>query len=178
MDYVYLRVFLENYSLPTLIISAIISVITLIYDKFFADKLPVIIRNFLPFFLGVILYFAYDMLFVLKCFSFSAGTFSAGFLSGSLSVIMTSSLYRLKHGKPLNINAVHVLIENLISDYVNADSLCTTVDVIKGLIDKDINLAQAQIEDLLSSQALNTDKAELKAISYLIVKAVTAVKQK
>ncbi len=178
MDYVYLRVFLENYSLPTLVISAIISVITLIYDKFFADKLPLAIRNFLPFFLGIVLYYAYDMIFVLKCFSFSVGTFSAGFLSGSLSIIMTSSIYKLKSGKPLNTNAVSVLIENLIADYVNRESLYSMVEIIKGLIENDVNTAQAKIEDLLSNQAVETDKIELKAISYMLVKAVTAVKQR
>jgi hypothetical protein len=173
-----LKVFLENYSLPTLIISAVVSAITLVYDKFLAQKMPTWIRNFIPFILAIIFYFAYDMLFVLKSFSFSLGTFSAGFLSGSLSIVITASIYKLKSGKPINVNAIAVLIESLISDYVSDDAIFSSVNVIQDILDSDVASAEEQIEEILACNSVNKTELELKAISALIVKAVSAVKQK
>ena len=178
MDYIYLKVFLENYSLPTLIISAVVSAITLVYDKFLAEKMPAWVRNFMPFVLAIIFYFAFDMIFVIKSFNFSLGTFSAGFLSGSLSIVITSSVYKLKSEKPINVNAVAMLIESLISDYVSSDALYSSVNVIKDIIDNAEINAEEQVEEILILNSVNKTELEIKAISALIVKAVSAVKQK
>ncbi|MBQ8427350.1 MAG: hypothetical protein IJX16_06310 [Clostridia bacterium] len=179
MNYVYLRVFIENYSLPTLIISSIVSVLNLLYDKFCADKLPATVRNFLPFLLSTILYYTYDMIFVLHGFTFSAGTFSAGVLSGSLSVIITASVYKLKNGKPISANAEILLIENLLSNYVKADLISYTASTIKSILDGENEDKEQQIFDtVLKNSDTEINSVELKVMVALIIKAVMAVKTK
>ena len=178
MDFVYLRVFLENYSLPTLVISVAVMVLNLIYDRFFADKFPLIVKNFLPFTLAIVFYYTYDMIFVLNAFTFTKGTFSAGILSGSLSIIMSSSIYKLKNGSGLTTDVIYLLIESLISDYVNKDTLCTTTNLIKNLIESDGESKEERITSTLKDNSSIATETELKALSCLIIKAVTSLKQK
>ena len=179
MDYIYLKEFLENYSLPTLIIAVIVAVITLLYDKFLSQKLPNVIRNFIPFAISIILYFSYDMVFVVKNFSFSTGTFSAGMLSGSLSVILTSSVYRLKNGKPLNTNAVYLIIESLITDYVATENVYSVASALSEVVNgTNENANQTVYNLLLEHTHKGIDEQEIKALSFLIVKATNAVKIK
>ncbi len=179
MNYVYLRVFIENYSLPTLIISAIVAIMNLLYDKFFAEKLPTAVRNLVPFLLSILLYFAYDMIFVLQDFTFSAGTFSAGILSGSLSIVLTTSVYKLQNGKPISVNAEHMLIERLLEGYVTAELIDYTASTVKAILDEDNENAEEQIVLFLTENCnANLNQIELKAMVSLIIKAVKAIKQK
>ncbi len=178
MDYIYLREFLENYSLPTLIIAVTVAVLSLLYDKFLSSKLPNVIRNFIPFALSIVMYFAYDMIFVVKNFTFSAGTFSAGMLSGSLSVILTSSVYKLKSGKPLSTNATYIVIESLISDYVIADKLGIVVNTLSQITSsQDDNTQQNVLATLSENVCGEFNESELKALAVLIIKAVQAIRK-
>lgn len=179
MDYIYLREFLENYSLPTLIIAGIVALLTLIYDRFLSEKLPNVIRNFIPFTLAVVFYFAYDMVFIVKGFSFSRGTFSAGMLSGSLSVIITSAVYKLKNGKTFNLNCdkANTIIESLISDYVIAENITNVASALKEIVAINDNNAHQDVYNTLVENALNEfNEYELKALSLLIIKAVQAIR--
>lgn len=177
MNYTYLKVFIENYSLPTLIISGTVALINLLYDKFLAEKLPNTARTFLPFVLSILLYYAYDMIFVVNGFAFSKGTFSAGILSGSLSVIMSSSVYKLKNGKPVSFNTRMVLVENLLKGIVSESNLAVTVNEILYILDSEILSKEQEIINTVKKNAeLDIDDSDVKAISLLIVKAVSSVK--
>lgn len=179
MNYVYLKDFLENYSLPTLTIAVLVSVIVLIYDKFLSAKSPKTIRNFLPFVLAIALYFAYNAIFVCRAFVFSADAFSAGILSGSLSVIITSSFYKIKSGKPIAVNAVAIIIESLIAGYVNDSVLSTTANLIGDILDKEPDLALEKVTETITENSSTPISAiELKSVSSLIIKAVTAIKNR
>jgi hypothetical protein len=179
MNYVYLRVFIENYSLPTLAISGIVAILMLLYDKFLASKLPTTVRNFLPFLLSTILYYAYDMVFVVGGFVFSKGTLSAGILSGSLSIIITSSIYKLKNGKPISLDNKSVLIEHILTGFISQELLKATVTEIISIINSEIiDKEQVITETISNNSQAQMEIAEIKALSSLIVKAVSSVKQK
>lgn len=179
MNYVYLRVFIENYSLPTLVISAIVAIMNLLYDKFFAEKLPSKVRNLIPFLLSILLYFAYDMIFVLHNFTFSPGTFSAGILSGSLSIVLTTSVYKLKSGKPISINAETMLIEHILSSFVSAELISNTATEIKAILDENNQDLEEQIIQCITKNCQSEiNSIELKAMATLMIKAVKAIKQK
>jgi hypothetical protein len=179
MNYVYLRVFIENYSLPTLAISGIVAILMLLYDKFLASKLPTTVRNFLPFLLSTVLYYAYDMVFVIGGFAFSKGTFPAGILSGSLSVIITSSMYKLKSGKPISLDNKSVLVEHLLTGFIKQELLkSTATEIIAILDDETMDKEHAITEKISQNTQEQMSVAEIKALSSLIVKAVISVKQK
>lgn len=179
MNYAYLRVFIENYSLPTLAISGVVAILMLLYDKFLASKLPTTVRNFLPFLLSTILYYAYDMVFVVGGFAFSKGTFSAGILSGSLSVIITSSIYKLKSGKIISFDSKTVLIEHILTGIVKQELLKATITEIIAIIDSQgIDKEQVITETISKNLQEQMELTEIKALSTLIVKAVSSVKQK
>lgn len=179
MNYTYLIVFVENYSLPTLTIAGLVAVLSLIYDRFFANRLPVYVKNVFPFILSIIFYYTFDMIFVLRSFCFSAGTFSAGILSGSLSIIIKASVYRLKDGKSVNVDNQALIIENLLTGLVKQDLVHVVINEIKEILNGEtLDKELAIINTLTQNTNEKHDSIELKVIASIIVKAVSAVKQK
>lgn len=174
MDYVYLKEFFTDYTLPTCIIAVAVAILTLLYDRFFSDKLPLIIRSYAPFIISVLLYIAYDMLFVSRAFIFHENTMYAGLLSGSLSAVIVSSVMRIKRGKPLSISTTALLIESIITGYVREDNLTTVAKGIEEIVVKNSSDPDADALELFIRQNIkdNFSDEELKGLTQLIITAV------
>ncbi len=179
MDFVFLKDFLSDYSLPTLIISSVVAVLSLIFDKFLAEKLPAGMKNYIPFGLAIILYFVYDMIFVCLSFSFRTEAFYAGILCGSLSTIIVSIAGKIKKGEPIPLSATTLLIEKLLEDYVSKESATATALIIEQLIvasddgSGEYALTKIEIYEALKKQSeINLSDEQYFHIAGLILSAV------
>ncbi len=179
MDYVLLKDFFANYSLPVLIIALSVGLIKFIFDKFFSDKIFKPLWSYLPFALCTVIYIAYDMLFVLKAFAFNAHSLYAGVLSGSLSVVFSSALKKIDAGKPLNVSQTVLLIEGMLHGFISENLLNQTA------IELEKVLSETPSEQDLSNRVANTIKTnayslfsddDLMHLALLIIQSVKSLK--
>ena len=178
MDDLFLQDFLVSYSLPTLIVSVIVCTVSLTLNKFF-DKMPKLLKVYLPFLMAIILYFLYDMIFVIKTFSFRQETFYAGILSASLSVILSSSLSRIFQGKPFSVNKTILLIEGILEGYISQTSLSQTAYIIEEILlnCQDAIEQQKQVENVLKENGDELIIREASHLTKLIIEAVSSIKR-
>jgi len=174
MDYVYLKEFFSDYTLPTLIIALIVGIATLIYDRFLSGKLPAIVRSYAPFILSITLYFAFDMIFVSKAFTFKKNAFYAGVLSGSLSVVIVSSIDRIKRGKPLSLSTTAMLIESIITGYVIEENLQRVALDIEKTIATETDAHDTVSKILLNNSLSEITEQDRANLTTLIITAVRA----
>ena len=178
MDQVYLKEFFTVYSLPTVIVAAI-TALTVILCDLFIKGLPGIIKSLAPFVLSFILYFAYDMIFVLHAFCFRYEALYAAFLSSSLSAIIIAAVNKIKRGEPLPTSAVVLLIESLLAEYVNKNNLATTAKNIEAIIeekDQDQALIVERVACEIKGSATELNQSQATFAARIIIEAVDALK--
>ncbi len=178
MEYVYLTDFFATYSLPTLIIALTVSIITFIVNKFLASKLSLTIRSYLPFILSIALYVSYDIIFVSGAFSINLNSLYAGMLCGSMSLIIGGALARIKKGKPLSVSQTVLLIESILTGFVQAESLSRTATDVEGLIaDTAENTDAISIaETIKENSAPDIDESEFLRLAKVIITAIFSAK--
>lgn len=178
MDYVYLKEFLASYSLPTLVIALVVTVVSLVTDKLAGNKLPAAIKTYLPFILSILLTFFYQSYFVFREFSFHTDTFYAGLLSGSLSALANGLIGRIKRGEPLSVSATAVIIESIICGYVNEKILAKVALSIEKLYLEEETFDQEKVAEILKNHsAEDLSETQCMDIAKLIVEAVNAVRR-
>lgn len=178
MNNLYLQDFLVSYSLPTLVVSVIVCTISLTLNKFF-EKMPKLLKAYLPFILAIILYFAFDIIFVLKTFELRQETLYAGLLSASLSAIFTSLLKKILQGKVVNVNKTILLIEGILEGYISQNCLTETAYIIEQILlscSDDVE-QETQVENALREKSGDCAGADLKYLAKLIIKAVSSIKR-
>ena len=177
MNDLFLQDFLVSYSLPTLIVATIVCTFSLTLNKFF-EKMPKLLKVYLPFILAIFLYFAYDIIFVLKTFRFRQETLYAGLLSASLSTIICSSLRKLLQGKIVNVSKTAILIEGILEGYVNQNCLTQTAYVIEQILltCQDSIEQEIQVENALKENG-DILESDLKYLAKLIIEAVSSIKR-
>lgn len=136
MNFIDFFVFFENYSLPTIIISAVITLLTVLFDKFFSKNLSVSVKGYAPFVFGVILYFIYDSVFVSKRLNFSEDVVSAGIICGSLSCILFSLFKKIISGDFSPLNQAELSVYKTLSPYISGKKINKTVKKIIALLDE------------------------------------------
>ncbi len=174
----YLQDFLVSYSLPTLIVAVIVCTVSLTLNKFF-DKMPKLLKVYLPFLMAILLYFCYDMIFVLKAFTFRYETFCTGILSASLSIILSSSLSKIFQGKPFSVNKTILLIEGILDGYISQNCLSQTAYVIEEILlnCQDTIEQEKQVENVLRNNGDESIVAEASHLTKLIIEAVSSIKR-
>ncbi len=178
MDYILLKDFIAYYSLPTVIIAIIVGGINFIIYKFADNKIPKTIKNFIPFILSVIIYFAFDAIFIEKALRLKTDTFYAGILCGSLSLIITSAVKKISSGKNLPFNAVALLIESLLESYFSGNALVDAVKVVEGVLNNQTDDLETHVGVALKNlEGTKISEDEIIKLSYTIVKAVNALKK-
>ncbi len=179
MEYVYLKDFFATYSLPTLVIALIVSVITFIFNRFLSNKLSKSTRAYLPFIISIALYLAYDMIFVCGEFKINVNSIYAGVLCGSTSLVIGGALARIKTGKPLSVSQTVLLIESILAGFVEAESLSSTATAIEGLIaDTEENTNADSIANAIKENANDSiDESELIRLAKLIITAIFSSKK-
>lgn len=178
MDYLILQDILTTYSFPTLIVAVIVCAVTLTINKFF-DKLPKLLKVYIPFLLAIIFYTIYEMIFVLHAFDFRIESLYAGLLSGSLSAIISSAINRLNKGKSIGTSATVLLIESILEGYIDTNYITKiAVEIEKELITKaDISLLEENIIKKLKNASSDISAYELSRLAKLILSAVSSIKK-
>lgn len=168
---------LTSYSLPTIVIAIIVCSASLTLNKFF-NRLPKTLRIYIPFLISIVLYYIYDMAFVLHEFAFRSETLYAGIFSGSVSTIISSSITKLLQGKPINTNATIVLIENIMRGYIDQKVLTKTASEIEKLLfDSDQDLRQKNLIALLTEITTELSQMDICNLAKLIIVAVDSIKK-
>ena len=121
------------------------------------------------------------MIFCVHAFTIRLESLSAGMLSGSLTLIILSSIKRISNGEPLNLGITVMLIKNLISGYVSEDKEIFTAQTIDSLINLNGENETEQLTyDLVSILKENSVNVlpdyEYRAVAKIIFRAVKALK--
>ena len=177
MDYLFLQDFLVSYSLPTLAVAGLTCIVSLVMQKFFGS-LPKTVKSYIPFLLAIILYFAYDTLFVNKGLIFTKGALYGGILSGSLSVIFYSTITKIFKGKPISANATILLIEGILNGYIAQDLLTkTALQIEKVLSNGDSTIFEQQVVDAITYNCSDISSADVIHLAKLIIAGVKSIKK-
>lgn len=179
MDYIIIKDFLANYSLPTLIIAVGVFIICSVLFHFLKSKISANLKTYLPFISCVVIYFAYDMIFVERAFTLKGEAFYAGILCGSLSVVFSTAVDKIATGKPLQLSATALLIEGILDGFITSGTLTETAILIENvLLSTEIN-DNAKKQNVMSTIQQHSDKpltqAELMNITNLIMKSVDSI---
>ncbi len=179
MEYVYLTDFFATYSLPTLIIAVVVSIITFLINRFLSAKLSVSTRSYLPFIISIAMYIAYDMIFVCKAFEINTNSLYAGMLCGSMSLIIGGALARIKKGKPLSVSQTVLLIESILSGFVHNESLTQTATSVEGLIaeTEDATDLDGIANKIKENSVEGIDDGEFIRLAKLIITAIFSSKK-
>ena len=116
MDYQNLINLLQTFGLPTITITLIISIVFYILNK--NVQLKYGIKYYAPIILGIVLYSAYDMIFITKAFDLRIECVFSGSISGVLSFSFSASFNRIINGKPLTNDLNILTVEGIIGDFV------------------------------------------------------------
>jgi len=133
MDSFNLLGFLESYTLPSLIISAITAVAYILFDRFFSEKIKFSVKSYFPFATGILLNFLFELIST-KRLSFGAEIFSSGILCGSLATMVFALFKRIKRGETAKFDAVLMIIEGIICDYVSDSAINVTAMAIRSIL--------------------------------------------
>lgn len=177
MDVLY-KNFLTTYSLPTVFIALAVGIFSFLCKKTKLDKISPTVKNYFCFFLTIIVYFAYDMIFVSKAFVFNEDAFYAGIVSGSLSKIISATLKRITDGKQSSLNALKLLIEELICEIADENLLSATALSIEKLFanEMDNDKLKEQIINILAANAAKPFTLyEYESMAVLIIQAVKSI---
>lgn len=170
--------FLTAYSYPTIIVAVIVCAVSLSLNGLFI-KLPKTIRIYIPFIISITLYYAYDMIFILNDFFLRGETLYAGILSGSISLIISSSIRKISQGKPIGLGATVLLIEGILYGYIDESILTKTACEIERAISLSTNqaLTEKQIIKALKSSNKGLSTADICHLVKLILVAVENIKK-
>ncbi len=165
MEFQFYSEFFSSFSLPTLLIALIVSIVCALTDKLLKDKISYAVKNQIPFILSVVLYFIYHLIFISRAISFDNQIFLSGIVCGTVSTVMTNLFARIKRGDVnTSASATVLLIEGLINGLVPE---CIKTDVA-------IKLEQALVGlDLLSQGQTQkeTQHDNAKQVILSIIKA-------
>lgn len=173
-----LNEFFADYSLPTLIVSVTVAIFIIVADKFLTDKIPQIIINIAPFIIAIILYFAYDIIFVCKCFLLRVEALYSGILCASFAHVIRSVLSRISKGKPIGLSTTILMIESILSSYV-IDPCKTASDIDNLLsVDEGCDLILQISEIIKLNLKEEVSEEQLLILANLVVKGTNSIKKK
>lgn len=179
MDLVLLKDFLSDYSLPTVVIAVFTGTLSFIGEKLLKEKLPKVVKIYAPFLLSALLYLAYDAIFVKKAFCLNSEAFYAGLLSGSLSKVFYSTVKRIANGKNAGLSTVALLIEGLISEYVEEEKLSAAVGAITELLlnsERSADVGNEILSVIKKGSVKEFSDEELLLLVAIIIKSVESLK--
>lgn len=179
MDYILLKDFFANYSLPVLIIALFVGIMKFILYKFIPTKTPKALMPYIPFIISILLYLAYDMIFVLKAFSFNSNSLYAGVLSGSLSVVCFSALKKIDSGRPLNVSQTVLLIEGMLHGFMSENLLTQTAIELEKVLEEgctDQNLSDRVTSTIKNNAYSLFSDDDLMRLALLIIQTVKSLK--
>lgn len=179
MDYEYLLGLLSAYGIPSVAIGVLVAVVSFILDKLLTAKLNKSIKAYIPFIAGTLFYFVFSVIFFGFENSLKSEVLYSGACSGSLGILIKTTLKRIFKGKTDAKSQTAILIEGIICDYVS-QNLSIAVTAIEAIItetspEETDNLTEYITEALLLHSD-NNDKDELYRIASVLIQAVKTLK--
>lgn len=179
MDYILLKNFLSSYSLPTLVIAIVVALCCFLLEKLIKAKISIMLKAQLPFIFAIITYFAYDMIFISKAFTFTETAFLGGVVCGSLAIIFNTLINKLKRGESASLSAIGLLLEGILEGIVPKTQLHGVIIAVEQLFqlkEKSQDELLLDIELLIKEKAVKkiTD-SDIKAIAHMIYKAISGL---
>lgn len=177
MEYQIIANFLTNYSLPTLAISCIVTIIVQVLVLIFRKKIPNKIKRYLPSILAIILQLFYNFIFVSGKFELNLEVLSSGILSGSLSTVISVVVEKIIDGSISKKEAIIFLIEGIISGFIESENTNKLAKEICTLITKvsDEEKAKLGVLDILTKTS-SCDATELVKLASEIISSVKNLK--
>lgn len=132
MNLIVLQNFFASYSLPSIIIATICFAMVFLLDRLVKNKAIKRLFYLLPFVIGVILNFVYNLIIGASPI-FDAQVLSAGIVSGSLSIIIKVTINKILSGQKLPQSKRAIVITGLIEGHVKKDSVNLVANLIEGI---------------------------------------------
>ncbi|MBE7087050.1 MAG: hypothetical protein E7369_01970 [Clostridiales bacterium] len=143
--------FFKVYGLSAIAIALITAVTKILLDKFLPKKYSQSLKSVLPFGVSTILSFLYNLIFYGFNQSTFEGSISTGLLSGTIALTITTIVYKVKAGKPIDpFNGVRLVIESILADYIDDALLGVAVVAVESIID---NLGEINDEEVVNEVA-------------------------
>ena len=180
MDLLVLENFFNSFSLPTVIISISVAIVYSVTYFFVGEKMPKLVKTYLPFIMGIVIFICYDMIFVSRAFLISQEGFYAGVLCGSISIIITTAIKKVKRGERINLSSTALLIQGILEGYLNQSNAVAVAIMLENLIEQANEDEQTSItvEQLAKTITENTEykfpESELYNLAALILSAVNS----
>ena len=171
MDFLSILEVFEGYSLPIIIISIVISVCTVIVERFFSKKISLVLLSYIPFILGIAIYSLYFLIFLSKEQAFSSDVIYQGVLCGALStvyVVIVENILRGNFSKDLKLAAIRGNIRTL-----TVKNELSVSKKIKLLFeeDKEDEILKEDIVVILKESTTESEE-ELYAIAGIVIQAI------
>lgn len=180
MDLFLLKDFFTSYSLITVLIATVSAVVSLVINYLFKDKLPRVISAFLPFILAIICYFIYEFVIISEQFLLNEKCFYTAVMCGSLSTVITSIINKIRSGKPLSLSPTLLLIESLLSEFVDQKILSATAIEIEQMINEHIEDETFSLRDKILSKIKKVSPSltvtEARFAATVLIEAVKTLK--
>lgn len=180
MEFTNINNFFSSYSIATITIGLIVTVIVCLINYFWKN-MPRVLRAYAPVVLAVILNFAYDMIFIKGQFIFTSEALYTGLLSGSLATVFTALTNKIKSGEDFSLDASVILIEEILSGYLVGENKKLAVQTIIDILNEPINKERTQLLEEVCAvikkySADGFSHTEILAISELIVQTAYSFK--
>ncbi len=168
--------FLQFYGLPTVIISAVITLTVYLVKRFFGRKLPLQITNYIPFGLGIIIFLIYDMI-ATNTFGVSQTAICSGLICGSLSSLLCCVFENPSLLKSLSQKAmaIYYIIEPFV-DKTALISLSSKIEKICLEQTDEKNKIKAICEAIVTEAKEEFIEKDFTATAKLCITAVNSIK--
>lgn len=179
MNLIVLQNFFASYSLPSILIATIGSVLTLVLDKLVKNKTVKRLFYLLPFIVGIILNFVYNLI-IEESPVFSTQVLSAGIMSGSLSIIIKVTINKLLSGQKLPQSETAIVITGLIEGHVKRDSVSDVANLIEGIFTENSDgITECEIisKIALTIQQNSQSEYDFHALATVIFASVKKLKE-
>ncbi len=170
----FLNYFNSNFGVETIVVTFVITVISILIELIFKDKLPAFFKTLLPFALGVTGFFIYNL--IAKKFPLDfIYILSFGMVSATLSLILKSFISNFKGLKTVK-SVFYLLVKEILNDYYLGEKLeeITLIlsDYLEGYVKSDKNLMLFEGLSLkLKEVDGDINDKDLKAICFAIESA-------
>ena len=191
MNFIDTLIFLQSYSLPTVVIALTVAVIFYVLNVIFKDKIPDFVNTFLPPICCLLFYFLFDVLFISRGFIFKVETLSAGIICASLCFLLSALIDKI-HAvvtkgsfSDVDFSPEKLAVSEVIDDYVAINDLSAVTDKIISILSAfDFTLSDAdeqslinEISNVIIANALkNNSEIELLALAKTIITTYKAIK--
>ncbi len=176
MNYLFFENYVLEHGVHALVLSILICFFRFFLRKLFKDKLKKATYSYIEIAFSITAEFIFTVLLYKTVSAFTFKSVSSALISYSVSLMIYSLISRILTGKSISINTKTLLIEGLLSNYVNDENLTKTARAIEDAVNDekfDKNLLLPILKDNLSS---SFSDEEITALIDLIVSSLKSVK--